>query len=396
MLVGGGRWGRVHASNLTKLLTPMDEVCWVTRFGEDRVRDELERFERADGPRFVVMAELHEALHRAPAAAIVVSAAPTHSAIAAACLAAGLDVFVEKPLAFTVVEAEALVELAKKNNRLLAVGHHLLSASYLSRFKEEIAARQISQLAIEWLDLDGEMRQNEAKRTDVTTPIVHDIYPHIWSIVRLLTDEMTVTPLRARLAAGGRLIFSARAGFCRVRARISRRAAKRVRKVSIAFADGGQAVVDFTIEPGRMTIDKQVGPELAWNGGDTPVLAEIRSFLEFSGGQEHNVDWPHNAANCVSAIAGAVALADLHSQCLAARIAAANLESNLLDGDTGDMVWNLAVNQLVLHRADVPIPRDLDRGRFLQDAFKVFRSNAALTSAADALADVLLGQGSAR
>jgi UDP-2-acetamido-3-amino-2,3-dideoxy-glucuronate N-acetyltransferase len=64
---------------------------------------------------------------RDPAIAGVAIAAPAaqHAALATAALEAGKHVFVEKPLALTVPEAERLCALAEQRGRLLMVGHLL-------------------------------------------------------------------------------------------------------------------------------------------------------------------------------------------------------------------------------------------------------------------------------
>jgi len=69
-----------------------------------------------------VFSHFSEILSIADAAVI---AAPTerHHEIAAACLRAGLHVLVEKPIARTLAEADDLLELARKSQRVLQVGH---------------------------------------------------------------------------------------------------------------------------------------------------------------------------------------------------------------------------------------------------------------------------------
>ena len=47
----------------------------------------------------------------------------THYKIARECVEAGKDVLVEKPMTMDVAEAEELVEIAGKHNRILMVGH---------------------------------------------------------------------------------------------------------------------------------------------------------------------------------------------------------------------------------------------------------------------------------
>ncbi len=58
--------------------------------------------------------------------AVVAASAVSHHALAKALLEAGKDVFVEKPLALGVQQAEELVQLARRRDRVLMVGHLLL------------------------------------------------------------------------------------------------------------------------------------------------------------------------------------------------------------------------------------------------------------------------------
>lgn len=56
-------------------------------------------------------------------AVILASPTPLHHDMALACLERGFHCFVEKPLAETVSQAEAMIELARRRNRVLQVGH---------------------------------------------------------------------------------------------------------------------------------------------------------------------------------------------------------------------------------------------------------------------------------
>jgi len=58
-------------------------------------------------------------------AVAIATPAGTHGALAAQALAEGKDVFVEKPLALTLAEGQAVVDLAEKQSRILMVGHLL-------------------------------------------------------------------------------------------------------------------------------------------------------------------------------------------------------------------------------------------------------------------------------
>src|SRR5262245_56865841 len=68
------------------------------------------------------MADAREAFRGADAAIVAV---PTrdHFELVRAALEQGLDVLVEKPMAATLAEAEAMLELALQRGRVLQVGH---------------------------------------------------------------------------------------------------------------------------------------------------------------------------------------------------------------------------------------------------------------------------------
>lgn len=66
--------------------------------------------------------DLRELLSWEPQAAFVLTPSPTHRPIAGRLLGAGVDVFVEKPLAMHSAETQELVELAEARERVLMAG----------------------------------------------------------------------------------------------------------------------------------------------------------------------------------------------------------------------------------------------------------------------------------
>lgn len=58
-------------------------------------------------------------------AIVIATPAETHSVLAIAALEAGKHVFVEKPIALSVSDAEQMIDVAKKKNKTLMVGHLL-------------------------------------------------------------------------------------------------------------------------------------------------------------------------------------------------------------------------------------------------------------------------------
>jgi predicted dehydrogenase len=312
LLVGGGRWGRVHASNLFSLLAPNDEILWVSRHNHVAAVDFVRPFQ--NGPSFNLLTGLGEALLLRPDAAVIVSAPDSHVAMASACLHHGIPCFVEKPLAFRGAEARTLIEIAANKGLVLAVGLHLLSATYLRHFKSQISIRELSRIEIQWFDPAHEVRHGERKRSDGKIPIVHDLYPHVWSIVRVLTDCDRQIIVSAAKQLQHRLSFHSSAFDVMVAAQCDRRADARARKVDLAFRDGGSASLDFTEEPGYAMLDHvPLARDSSWGKEPRPVMAEVRDFLDQISLQSYDKTWPHLAENCIDSVIGAEALDSLLS-----------------------------------------------------------------------------------
>lgn len=79
--------------------------------------------------------------------AVVISApAPSHAALAHKALAAGKDVFVEKPLALSPEDAEGLVELAEEKGLVLMTGHLLEYHPGVTRLKEIMDSGELGEV----------------------------------------------------------------------------------------------------------------------------------------------------------------------------------------------------------------------------------------------------------
>ena len=308
-LVGGGRWGRVHASNLSQLLTPRDRVAWVSRYNQDILRDAILKFP-ASGPAFDLSNSIDDILAAQPTVALVVTSPHTHVEVTESCLRAGANVFVEKPLAFRAVEARSLIDTAQDRNLLLGVGLHLLSATYLHHFKNQIARRSIAKIALRWFDPSHEIRHGESKHANDSTPLAHDLYPHIWSIVRVLTGCAVQTIGGASKQADGSISFESSAGAVKIEARCGRYASARERKIDLIFEDGGIASLDFSQEPGKAVLENvPLPPDPLWGKSPRPVMAEVQEFLKQASSPVRDPAWPYLAANCIDSVAGAEVLA---------------------------------------------------------------------------------------
>jgi len=113
-VVGAGEFGRNH----TRVYRELEGVELVGVFDENPERAAAVAAEFQT----LVLTRLEELHGRADAASVAV---PTvaHAEVGCRLLEMGLDVLVEKPMVVDLTEADALLHAAKKNGRILQVGH---------------------------------------------------------------------------------------------------------------------------------------------------------------------------------------------------------------------------------------------------------------------------------
>jgi len=118
-VIGAGYWGPNLIRNFAAL--PGCQLAAVCDLDPERLGRIAEQYQVRTTP------ELEEVLDDpAIEAAAIATPAESHHVVAEACLRAGKHVYVEKPLAVTGQEAEALVRLAEEVERTLMVGHLFL------------------------------------------------------------------------------------------------------------------------------------------------------------------------------------------------------------------------------------------------------------------------------
>ncbi len=119
-VVGLGYWGPNLARNFAAI-----SDCELTWCCDERepVRERL----RVAYPNTRFTGDLDDLLSDDELDAVVLATpVPTHGPLAERVLRAGKHCFVEKPLAYTVADAERAVQAAKDNDRILMVGHLLV------------------------------------------------------------------------------------------------------------------------------------------------------------------------------------------------------------------------------------------------------------------------------
>jgi predicted dehydrogenase len=129
-VVGLGYWGPNLARNFDRL--PGAELRWIC----DQSQEARERF-APTFPNARVSGELDELLADPELDAVVIAThVPSHAPLALRALAAGKHCFVEKPLAYSVAEADQVVAAAREVRRVLMVGHLLEYHPGVQKLKE--------------------------------------------------------------------------------------------------------------------------------------------------------------------------------------------------------------------------------------------------------------------
>jgi predicted dehydrogenase len=117
-LIGAGNWGKNLARNFHEL-----GVLAAIAEPSESLRENLAK----DYPDTAIHTSYEPILTDTSIDAVAIATpVPTHHAVASAAIAAGKDVFVEKPMTLTSADARDLVQKAEAADRILMVGHLLL------------------------------------------------------------------------------------------------------------------------------------------------------------------------------------------------------------------------------------------------------------------------------
>jgi predicted dehydrogenase len=177
-LVGYGYWGSKHVRVLTGI--PGVEVT-VIESQPDRLGEAVDSF-----PAVRAASCLDEAQDLLDA--VVIASPPrSHGALALQALRAGLHTMVEKPLATSIADAEAIVQTAEACSLIVMVGHTFEYNAAVWKLKEIITSGELGRvLYVDTARLNLGRYQNDCN-------VIWDLAPHDISIVSYLLDEFPET-----------------------------------------------------------------------------------------------------------------------------------------------------------------------------------------------------------
>ena len=172
-LIGCGMWGRNIARNLHQL----GVLAGVCDLSSAAAAEFAAQFETSALSFDEVLAR--DDIH----GVCIVTAAPSHSALALRAFAAGKAVYIEKPLALTVADAEAIVRAAEQAQKPLMVGHlirHHAGFQALCQLVQSGAVGRLRHLRLSRI-APGRIRDSES--------VLFDLCPHDLALVAALTER---------------------------------------------------------------------------------------------------------------------------------------------------------------------------------------------------------------
>ncbi len=138
-VIGYGYWGPKLVRNFQEM--PITQVSMISDLNIGRLTEVSKTY-----PNIKLTDDYHELLASDVDAIVVATPVSTHFALARDCLLADKHVLVEKPLARSRPEAEELIEIAERHNRILMVGHTFEYNPAVEMLKQIVESGEIGQV----------------------------------------------------------------------------------------------------------------------------------------------------------------------------------------------------------------------------------------------------------
>ncbi len=265
-VVGTGYLGRLHARVLTEM--PEAEVAGFVDV-DDAIAGEVTQTLRLR--RFDSIAALASEIE----CAVVATPTTTHFAVARELIEAGRDVLVEKPVTAEVEEGRQLIEIARKRNRILQVGHverynpAIVAVAPYVRDIRYLEAERLGVFVGRSLDIDV-LLDLMIHDLNLVLSLLDSRVVEVRAVgVPVLTEKVDITNVRLQLGNGAVANLTA--------SRVSQERVRKVRFFSseayISVDTKEQEVKGFrlnnrSIEPISVAVEKK-----------EPLRAELESFL---------------------------------------------------------------------------------------------------------------------
>ena len=265
-VVGTGYLGRLHA----RVLTEMPEAT-VVGFVEPNDAIAAEISAALGLKRISSVAQLAKQVD----CAVVSTPTSAHFDVASELMEAGCDVMVEKPITSTVDEARRLIDIARKNKRIVQVGHverynpAIVAVADLVRETRYIECERIGVFSGRSLDIDV-LLDLMIHDLNLVLSLLRKNVVDIRAVgVPVLTQKVDITNVRLELENGAVANLTA-----------SRVSQDRVRKQRFF---GGDVYISVDTKEqevkGYRLVDKQIQPLQVHVTRKEPLRAELEAFV---------------------------------------------------------------------------------------------------------------------
>jgi len=317
-VIGAGAFGRNHARVYHELEQQGEPVHLAAIVDSDAAR--AEAIAREFGARAFRSIDQLVATKEVQAASVAV---PTrdHLTVARPLLEAGIDLLIEKPIAPSLAEADELVTLAARHQRIGQVGH-------LERFNAAVRAtypllnhplffeiHRMSVFTPRSLDVDVVL-DLMIHDIDIVLSFVNSPVEHIHAVgLPVLSDKVDIANVRLEFASG-----------CVANLTASRVSTERVRKVRffqphqyLSIDYGRQDLLVFTVNPSGTNpvpgqADSMIQVAKPVINVEEPLRAELRAFLEAVRGRSKPQVSFEDGRNALAVALDILAAIQKHSQ----------------------------------------------------------------------------------
>jgi len=177
-VIGAGRWGKKHIEEYSKIKDA--ELSWISDIKQENIMECKQQYNIPN-----ISTDYNDVLSSDVEAISICTSNETHYKTCKDALNEGKHVLVEKPLTLDAKEAYELVDIAKNNNRLLAVGHLFRYNNAINEVKKLIDKKFFGDLY--YLRLQWTIQWMPQIYPDKPLDIIVDMMPHLYDIMNYLT-----------------------------------------------------------------------------------------------------------------------------------------------------------------------------------------------------------------
>lgn len=261
-LIGVGKWGKNIVSTLETL--PDARLAYLCARTEKTLASYSEKYEK--------LVDWRKLLKKKDLDAVLIATPPsTHRELIEAALKAGKHVFVEKPMALSLGEAEQIKKLVISSGKILMIGYQYLFNNYVRYLKQVLEQGSLGKI----LELKSEHRVSPS-RPD--TDIFWDAGPHPLSVFQYFFNPKKIISAEGAIRHDDAHVTVTFKDSPTLEISASCGGKIKTRKLTVR-GEKGTAVLDETLENNKLAISINGGTSRPDINSSQPLKNEMEHFL---------------------------------------------------------------------------------------------------------------------